>query len=119
MFKVTVVESFASAHFLKNYKGKCENIHGHNYKVEVTIKGDKLKENFILEDFVDLKNNLRKVLQVLDHRILNDIEFFKNTNSTSEMIAKYIYNELKKIYTNLYSVKVWETEKQFAEYYEE
>ncbi|MCX8059556.1 MAG: 6-carboxytetrahydropterin synthase QueD [Spirochaetes bacterium] len=119
MFKVSVSGTFSSAHFLRNYKGKCENIHGHNYKVEVIIKSNNLQDNQILIDFSELKTYLKNILNELDHKLLNNLDFFQKNNPTSEMIAFYIFEKIKKKYKSLYSVKVWETEQQYAEYYEE
>ncbi len=118
MFQVRVKDSFSSAHYLNNYNGKCENLHGHNYDVELFLKGEKLNKTFMLEDFTVLKKDLKKLLNHLDHKNLNDIKFFKERNPTAEMIALYIYNELKPEHNLIYKVRIWETEKQYAEYFE-
>jgi len=118
MYRVSVYGHFSSAHFLNNYYGKCENLHGHNYKVQIKLQGTKLQENYIFYDFSDLKKKLNNLLDTLDHQNLNHLEFFKTRNPTSEMIAYYIFQELKKQMPELYLVRVWETENQYAEYSE-
>ena len=76
MFEVRVEDDFAAAHFLKDYHGKCENLHGHNYKVFVHVEGNSLDEGGMLIDFSVLKRELKNVLSCLDHTNLNDIQFF-------------------------------------------
>ena len=124
MFKIKVRDSFSSAHYLKNYKGPCENLHGHNWIVEVEVKGKTLNELGLLIDFKELKKLLKKVLAELDHKVLNEIPFFKNHNPSSEFIAYYIFQKLKaelSSYPNLVlsSVTVFETENSSATYYED
>ncbi len=94
MYEVSVKGSFSAAHFLKNYRGKCENLHGHNWDVEVTVKGMDLK-NGILMDFTDLKKALNEILDRFDHKLLNDMGEFRKVNTTSENIAKVIFDKLK------------------------
>ena len=99
MFEVRVEADFAAAHFLRDYNGKCENLHGHNYKVFAHVCGSELNEGGMLLDFTKLKGALRTVCKTLDHTNLNDFEIF-NQNPSAERIAMYIYNgileELKK-----------------------
>ena len=95
MFEVRVKDDFAAAHFLKDYHGKCENLHGHNYKVYVHVSGTQLDEGGMLLDFSILKKALKKVLASIDHTNLNDISFFKD-NPSAERIAVYIYDSLIK-----------------------
>lgn len=92
MFEVRVEDDFAAAHFLKNYHGKCENLHGHNYKVFVHAKGDVLSEGGMLLDFSQLKSALKLVLKKIDHTNLNDMEIF-DQNPSAERIAKFIFDE--------------------------
>lgn len=96
MFEITVEESFAAGHALRNYKGKCENVHGHNYKVRVTLAGEKLDSVGLLYDFVELKRGLSAVIQALDHKFLNDLPPFDRINPSAENIAKYFYEEITK-----------------------
>jgi 6-pyruvoyltetrahydropterin/6-carboxytetrahydropterin synthase len=93
MYEVTVEAGFSSGHYLRNYKGKCENPHGHNYKVRVTLAGAELDEAGLLLDFKLLKQVLRPVIDRIDHRMLNDLEPFTVLNPSAENIAKYFYDQ--------------------------
>ena len=93
MYEVTVEADFSSGHYLRNYKGKCENPHGHNYKVRVTLAGATLDEAGLLLDFKLLKQVLRPVIDRIDHQMLNDLEPFTTLNPSAENIAKYFYDE--------------------------
>jgi 6-pyruvoyltetrahydropterin/6-carboxytetrahydropterin synthase len=93
MFEVTVEDTFAAGHYLRNYKGKCENPHGHNYKVRVTLAGQELDKAGLLLDFKDLKEALKPVVDRLDHQMINDVEPFKVLNPSAENLAKYFYDE--------------------------
>lgn len=93
MFEVRVEADFAAAHFLRDYNGKCENLHGHNYKVYAHIRGSQLNEGGMLMDFTKLKGALRAVCKQLDHTNLNDMEIF-DQNPSAERIAMYIYNQI-------------------------
>jgi 6-pyruvoyltetrahydropterin/6-carboxytetrahydropterin synthase len=122
MFEISITDSFASAHYLRGYKGKCERMHGHNYKVEVTIAAGQLNKIGLVYDFTKLKEKLGEIIEVLDHRVLDSIGYFKKNNPSAENIAKYIYDNLKKGISKeqirLKSVRVWETERASAVYYE-
>ncbi|MBR5401049.1 MAG: 6-carboxytetrahydropterin synthase QueD [Treponema sp.] len=130
MFEVRVTADFAAAHFLRDYNGKCENLHGHNYKVYAHVRGEVLNEGGMLLDFTALKGALRAVCGKLDHTNLNDLEVFDN-NPSAERIAKYIYDgvvaELSKGGVDisfkpgkkeavLFAVDVFETETSRARY---
>ncbi len=130
MFEVRVEADFAAAHFLKDYNGKCENLHGHNYKVYAHVRGSKLNEGGMLLDFTKLKGALRSVCKQLDHTNLNDKDVFEQ-NPSAERIAMYIYNgiisELKKEGLDLsfqegktepvlFAVDVFETDTSRARY---
>ncbi len=130
MFEVRVEADFSAAHFLRDYNGKCENLHGHNYKVFAHVCGKNLNEGGMLMDFSRLKNALRTVCKKLDHTNLNDMEIF-NQNPSAERIAMFIYDsvieECKKIGEDLsydkqktspvlYCVDVFETETSRARY---
>ena len=93
MYEVRVTADFAAAHFLRDYNGKCENLHGHNYKVYVHVRGEKLNEGGMLLDFSLLKAVLREVIGKLDHTNLNDLEYF-DQNPSAERIATYIYEKV-------------------------
>ncbi|OQA91669.1 MAG: 6-carboxy-5,6,7,8-tetrahydropterin synthase [Elusimicrobia bacterium ADurb.Bin231] len=122
MFEIFIDDDFSAAHSLKNYKGKCENLHGHNYKVRVFVAGESLDNSGMLMDFTELKRDVSSILLLLDHKCLDDVEPFDKTNPTAENIAKYIYDKLKmKIQTpgrSIEKVFVWETDKNCAVYYE-
>jgi 6-pyruvoyltetrahydropterin/6-carboxytetrahydropterin synthase len=95
MFEVTVDDSFAAGHYLRNYKGKCENPHGHNYKVRVTLAGEELDKAGLLLDFKDLREVMRPTIDRLDHQMINDLEPFTVVNPSAENLAKYFYDETK------------------------
>ena len=125
MFEVTVEDSFAAGHYLRNYKGKCENPHGHNYKVRVTLQGHELDHAGLLLDFKDLKKVMKPTIDRLDHQMMNDIEPFKTLNPSAENLAKYFFDEtnsrLKNATAGRVSVKVvtiWETDTTTATYFE-
>jgi len=93
MFEVTVEDSFAAGHYLRNYKGKCENPHGHNYKVRVTLAGTELDKAGLLLDFKDLRDVMKHVIDRLDHQMINDLDPFTRLNPSAENLAKYFYDE--------------------------
>ena len=118
MFEVRVETNFSSAHHLLNYKGKCENMHGHNWKVEVAARGEKLDKSNILIDFKTLKKITNEVMDYLDHKDLNKLEEFENESPSSEFIAKFIYYKIKEQVKEVYRVNVWETPTSRASYFE-
>src|SRR2546423_8550138 len=93
MFEVTVEDSFAAGHYLRNYKGKCENPHGHNYKVRVTLEGRELDKAGLLLDFKDLKAVMTQTIDRLDHQMINDLEPFTTLNPSAENLARYFYEQ--------------------------
>ena len=122
MFEVAVEQSFASAHALRNYKGRCENVHGHNWKVRVVIEGEKLDATCMLVDFLDVKSLLGEILDRIDHQFLNEIPPFDVVNPSAENIAEYFYRQLTgklsetPVPVRIREVKIWETEIQSATY---
>jgi 6-pyruvoyltetrahydropterin/6-carboxytetrahydropterin synthase len=125
MFEVTVEDTFAAGHYLRNYKGKCENPHGHNYKVRVTLVGQQLDKAGLLLDFKDLREVMRHVTDRLDHQMINDLEPFKQINPSAENLAKYFFDESSRrlqTVTNgrvhIRSVTVYETDTTTATYFE-
>jgi 6-pyruvoyltetrahydropterin/6-carboxytetrahydropterin synthase len=121
MFEVSVEHTFASGHALRNYRGKCENVHGHNYRVQVLVRGEKLDDVGMLADFTALKKLLREVSEPLDHVFMNDIEPFTTVNPTAENLAVYIFEKMKEGLKlenggKVSEVKVWETDIQYAVY---
>lgn len=125
MYEVTVERGFSSGHYLRNYKGKCENPHGHNYKVKITLCGETLDAAGLLLDFKDLKHVMRPVIDRLDHQMLNDLEPFTVLNPSAENLAKYFFDEtnrqLAEMTANRVRVKdctIYETDTTTATYYE-
>jgi 6-pyruvoyltetrahydropterin/6-carboxytetrahydropterin synthase len=118
MFQVRVEDNFAAAHFLIHYHGKCENLHGHNYRVRVFAEGSELDEGGMLLDFGMLKKALKMVTDQIDHSLLNENENFKEREPSAELIAFHIYKSLKKEMPNapVSRVEVFETEKNMAAY---
>ena len=121
MFEVTIEQTFAAGHALRNYRGKCENVHGHNYRCQVTVEGCELDQIGLLVDFVTLKKALQTVIDRLDHQWLNDFPPFDVLNPSAENIAKYIYDEVNKGLegdggVKLACVRLWETDTSSATY---
>jgi 6-pyruvoyltetrahydropterin/6-carboxytetrahydropterin synthase len=114
MYEISVDYSFAAGHALRGYKGKCENVHGHNYKVRVTVGGAELNAIGLVMDFVDLRGALKALAERLDHRFMNDIPPFDTLNPSAENLAKYFYDGLEPTARSqgvtLQSVTVWETD---------
>ena len=122
MFEVTIEETFAAGHALRNYRGKCENVHGHNYRAEVTLRGAELDAIGLLVDFVELKRAVHAVLDRMDHQWLNDLPPFDAINPSAENMAKYIYDEVSAALTaqegvRVASVRLWETDTASAAYF--
>jgi 6-pyruvoyltetrahydropterin/6-carboxytetrahydropterin synthase len=120
MFEVSVEQTFAAGHALRNYKGACENVHGHNFKIQVTIEGQELDQTGMLVDFLDVKQSMRGVIAKLDHQFLNDVPPFDVKNPSAENIAEYFYEEITSglisnpVPVRVREVKVWETDIQSA-----
>ncbi len=123
MYELTIEDYFAAAHQLRNYNGKCERLHGHNWKVQVSIISNKLNDIGICMDFKDLKKITREVLDNLEHTFLNELFPFTEINPSSENIAKWIYENIKKKIEDIEDVQmagvtVWESDTASATYYE-
>jgi len=124
MFEVTVEQTFAAGHALREYKGKCENVHGHNYRVQITVQGERLNRIGLLVDFVELKRIVREVVDRLDHQFINDLEPFTVINPSAENMAKYFYDEVSRRMDNtpvdaptrIAQIKIWETDTSIAVY---
>lgn len=121
MFEVTVIKEFAAAHKLLHYQGKCQHLHGHSWKVELTVVGSELDHRGMLIDFRDVKNLLTAILEKYDHAYLNDIPPFDMLNPTAENLARIIFNDLKPLISALHikQVKVWESSNCCAAYRED
>ncbi len=120
MFELKVITRFAAAHQLKMVAKQCENLHGHNWKIEVCLKGDALNNAGVLIDFGEIKQHVGKIIKSLDHKFLNELPFFNNGNPSSENVAQYIAKELQKVIKES-SVRVarvcaWESDDACATY---
>ncbi len=128
MFEVSVEETFAAGHALRGYRGKCENVHGHNYKVRVILQGQELGSIGLLFDFKDLKDAIMRTIRDLDHQFLNEVPPFDAVNPSAENLAKYFFDEITRLLAEgspngnpsapctIERVTVWETETTTASY---
>ena len=120
MFEVSVEQTFAAGHALRNYHGKWENVHGHNYRVLVTIQGPELDSIGLLVDFVEVKKLMNRVIDRLDHQFINDLAPFDAINPSAENMAKYFYDEISAglgpSSVRVGEVKIWETDNASATY---
>ena len=119
MYEVTVRKSFSAAHKL-NIGGKCEELHGHNFTVDVTIASDNLNKEGLVVDFRILKGWTNEILDEFDHKFLNEISFLKGTNPTSENLARFIFDRIQKKANaenlRVSQVTVWESNNAWATY---
>jgi 6-pyruvoyltetrahydropterin/6-carboxytetrahydropterin synthase len=120
MFTLCVKDSFAAAHRLEEYHGKCEELHGHNFGVEAYFSGSELNREGMVIDFKILKDLLKQVLDMLDHKYLNEMPFFQERASSSEYIAMFIFGQLKGLLkekgVSVREVRVWESERAGVSY---
>ena len=120
MYVIKILSHFSGAHRLRYLHGKCEKLHGHNWKVEVSVAARRLKKEGIVIDFQLLKQKMEKILKTLDHTFLNDLPYFSRKEPSSENIAKYIFDrlkaELKGYHVVLKEVTAWESESSCATY---
>jgi 6-pyruvoyltetrahydropterin/6-carboxytetrahydropterin synthase len=123
MFELKIISQFAAAHQLREYQGGCENLHGHNWKVEVRVKGGKLGKDGLLIDFREIKSATEEVLKELDHTFLNELEPFTDQNPSSENIARYIFDSLNRTLkggnVEVSRVSAWESDTACASYWED
>jgi 6-pyruvoyltetrahydropterin/6-carboxytetrahydropterin synthase len=114
MYEVTIKKSFSAAHLLKEIGGKCEELHGHNFLVEVSVASESLNSEGLLIDFRVVKRWTDEVLEQLDHKYLNEIEYFKNINPSSEQLARFLYDRIseksRQAKVTLLRVTVWESD---------
>jgi 6-pyruvoyltetrahydropterin/6-carboxytetrahydropterin synthase len=120
MYEVTIIKSFSAAHVLAEIGGKCEELHGHNFKVEVTVAASELSSTGLLIDFRVFKKWLGEILEDIDHKHLNIIPSFADINPSAENIAKYICEKMnikvKMNGVNIVRVKIWESENAAVTY---
>src|ERR1035437_6471405 len=122
MYRLKIITSFAAAHCLINYQGDCENLHGHNWKVEVAVTAQELDKAGLGIDFKVLKRDAGAIINELDHKYLNDNPAFRENSPSSELIAKYLYQRISERLNNdnikVDSITVWESDNASARYYE-
>jgi 6-pyruvoyltetrahydropterin/6-carboxytetrahydropterin synthase len=119
MYQIMVTQYFDAAHYLRGYKGKCENLHGHRYTIKVKLSASRLNKIGLAYDFTDIKAYLKEILGRYDHTCLNDLAEFKKVNPSAENIAASIYKALEKKLgkeVTLKSVEAWETPEQGVSY---
>ena len=122
MFQVSVEETFSAGHALRGYHGKCENPHGHNYRVRVNVEWEQLDSIGLLLDFTHLKQILRRLIEGVDHKFLNDLPPFETMNPSAENMAKFFYDETSRQIREvpngprITSITVWETDETSATY---
>jgi 6-pyruvoyltetrahydropterin/6-carboxytetrahydropterin synthase len=120
MYEVTIKKSFSAAHRISDIGGRCEALHGHNFLVEVAVAGESLNAEGLLIDFRILKRWTEEVLDRLDHKFLNELDYFKERNPSSEQIARYLYEQIDELArqgnVQLSGVTVWESENSCATY---
>jgi len=126
MFEVTVEQTFAAGHALRNYHGKSEDVHGHNYRVRVTVEGEQLDSTGLLVDFLEVNRLISGAVGYLDHRFINDLPPFDEINPSAENIAKYFYDRIdvglknaglsNEVPVHISAIQVWETDTSSAIY---
>jgi len=119
MYKVSIKTSFAAAHRLREYEGACENLHGHNWSVLAQVGAEQLNHLGIAYDFKQLKQDVKSIVDRMDHQLLNDLEPFKTINPTSENVARHIFDSLQTklpAHLKVLSVAVGESENYTATY---
>jgi 6-pyruvoyltetrahydropterin/6-carboxytetrahydropterin synthase len=123
MYLLTIHTKFAAAHKLINYEGPCENLHGHNWKVEVVVSARQLDKAGMGIDFKVLKRETKKTLELLDHKYLNEVPPFNNISPSSENIAQFLFKELGAVFNDdnvkVERINVWETDNACASYIED
>ncbi len=124
MYEIKVIAGFSSAHALRGYNGKCENIHGHNWQVEAIVFSESVNEIGISIDFKELKQYVNKIMEYFDHKFINELPYFEKLNPSAENIAKYIYEELERTLKvrregapGIRRINVYETPSSMASYY--
>ena len=120
MYELKIITEFAAAHNLRNFRGKCESLHGHNWKVEVVVSGSGLDDSGVVLDFAEIKAATREIMSEIDHKYLNDLPFFTEHNPSSENIARYIFERLEEKIEDgrarVSRVTAWESQDACATY---
>ncbi|BBN59851.1 6-carboxytetrahydropterin synthase QueD [Hydrogenovibrio marinus] len=121
-FVLKTLLDFASAHSLRGYPGDCANLHGHNWKIEVEIVGQELNDIGMVIDFKQIKKHAKEIVKELDHKFLNDIEYFKTVNPTAENIAQYLFRQIQQRIeapnVTMHQITVWENDRNCVIYSE-
>lgn len=121
MYELKIITQFAAAHRLENFCGKCEALHGHNWKVEVFLVGEQLDEAGLLLDFGQIKAGTKTLLEEFDHKYLNELEAFRKQNPSSENLARHLFDQLTTVLNRdgvrVSRVNVWESDTSCASYY--
>jgi 6-pyruvoyltetrahydropterin/6-carboxytetrahydropterin synthase len=121
MYELKIVTQFSAAHRLENFYGKCEALHGHNWKVEVFLTGDRLDGAGLVRDFGVVKARTREILEEIDHKFLNELPAFQNQNPSSENLARHLFERLGAVLNGdgvtVSRVSVWESDNSCASYY--
>lgn len=122
-YEIKIITDFSAAHHLRDFRGKCENLHGHNWKIEIVLRGTELNDIGVLVDFGEVKQATRALLSEVDHHYLNEIPFFADRNPSSENIARYLFERLAEKFDNdklrLYRVSAWESDDACATFMRE
>ncbi len=120
MYELTVIRQFSAAHQLREFRGNCERLHGHNWKVEVSLTGEELNDAGVLIDFKEVKEATDRTLEELDHSFLNELSHFRDQNPSSENIAAYIFEKLSSTLNSnqikVTKVTAWESDSARASY---
>ena len=123
MYEVKIITQFSAAHRLENFRGKCEALHGHNWKVEVFLTGDRLDRTGLLMDFGVVKARTRELLEEFDHKFLNELPAFSEQNPSSENLARYLFHHLAAALNGdgvqVSRVSVWESDTSCASYFQD
>jgi len=123
MYELKIITQFAAAHRLENFYGKCEALHGHNWKVEVFLAGDRLDKAGLLMDFGQIKARTNALLEEIDHKYLNELEAFREQNPSSENLARYLFERLATALNRdgvrVFRVNVWESDSSCASYFQD
>ncbi len=120
MYELKIITEFSAAHNLRDFRGKCESLHGHNWKVEVVVSGSGLDDSGVVMDFAEIKAATREVMSEIDHRYLNELPFFTRHNPSSENIARYVFERLQEKIDDsrvrVARVTAWESQDACATY---
>ncbi len=121
MYKLSIETAISAAHFLKEYSGACSRVHGHNWKIQVTVSATRTDRADMVIDFKDLKDLTWQVVGKFDHQMINEVPPFDGQNPTAENLSRYFYHEIARLlpeHVSMYSIRLWETEKYLLEYSE-